>query len=211
MATKMKKLGSYKSFDILEADTMFLFLPKKPPQKVIITSHGGHALLSKTNKFTVPSDTVLQFYSDDTFSVIDPGFDNFFKKVAAPKEIITEGEQCFDYILTKYQGRHGNKSETYESIANLMEEAQQSIESALGRAERSVTQGGKNAALTSAKAHTVPAVLTVRNRWGKPTVRLSIAIESIKAAAPTVQVFDCLFCRSTLFGGSQKVKLVRGY
>lgn len=208
--TKMKNLGEQAGFRIMElGDLMYLLLPKEPTDRVIISAHGGHAVLSNTNRFKVPSDTVLRFYSDDTFSVLDPGFDNFYKKEAAPKEIVYEGDMCFDYLLSKYQGRHGNKEETYESIAKAINDAVGGKAFFKGQAAKASTPKAKQSYLEQSAASKVAAVVTIRNRWFKGDATLSMVVNAVKKAAPSIVIFDCLFCRSTLFGGSQDVKLVR--
>eukprot|EP01037_Dinobryon_pediforme_P012891 gene12892-12991_t len=197
----MKNLGEQKGFKIYELGDLFYFLlPTVETNRVIISSHGGHQLIGGTNKFVVPSDTILRFYSEDTYSVKDPSFNGFYDMEAAPKEVISEGEKCFDYILTKYQGRHntlkGNK-ETYDTIAGVVNQAVEDNLNAQRRRRKDWQAASK-----------VSAVLTVRNRFFKGTAHLSKAIEAVHVIAPHIQLFDCLFCRSTMFGGSQGVNLI---
>ena len=209
----MKELKKSENYTVhAVGDSIYVLVPKDPPQRVIITAHGGHKVLSKTNSFKVPTDTVLQFYSDDTFSVKDPGFSDFFTKLSVPKEVLSEGDTCFDYVLSKYQGRHGNKKETYQSIGTDIDDMYRAAKNHASNVSKYEKMGmtekaQQNKDLAAFKSK-VPAVMTVRNRWGKGDVTLSIAIDAVKHAAGSVQVFDCLFCRSTLFGGSQDVQLI---
>lgn len=207
--TKMKDLGTQQGLQVLElGDLLYLLLPTTPTDRVVISAHGGHAVLSKTNQFVVPSDVVLQFYSDDTKSVLDPGFNNFYRQEAAPKEIITEGEKSFDYLLSKYQGKHGNADETYESIAKVVNDTVAAKSNLQGFAARASSDKGRDGFLRSASREKVAAVVTVRNRWFKGEATLSLVVDAVKTAAPSIVIFDCLFCRSTLFGGSDAVPLI---
>lgn len=199
--TKMKKLTSRDGFDIYElGDIFYLFYPKEKTDRVIISAHGGHALVSGTNTFRVPTDTVLRFYSSDENSVLDPGFSSFYASEAAPKEVLSDGDKSFDYILSKYQGRHGNKSETYDSIATALSSAVNGRKNTLKLAEKN-KGAARDKLLNSAARYKVAAVLTVRNRWLKGEATLSKVIREVKATAPEIVIFDCLFCRSKMFGG----------
>ncbi len=205
--TKMKSLGEQSGLRIYQTDLLYLLLPKESTNRVIISAHGGHAVLSKTNQFEVPTDVVLRFYSDDTKSVIDPGFNDFYRGEAAPKEIITEGDMCFDYLLTKYQGRHGNKSETYESITTVINETVAAKQQLLGGAQKLEAGARKDKLLQGASREKVAAVVTVRNRWFKGEATLSMVVHAVKKHTPAITIFDCLFCRSTMFGGSDAVPI----
>lgn len=206
--TKMKLLTTRNGFKVHElGDLFYFFEPSIATDRVIISAHGGHKVVGGTNRFEVPEDVVLRFYSDDTFSVLDPGFNDFYTKEAAPKEIITEGDFCFDYILSKYQGSHGNESETYDSIGKIISSV---TNTRSGMSAKAATASGKqkDQMLNIANRAKVAAVLTVRNRWFKGDATLSKVVKAVKQHAPTIVIFDCLFCRSTMFGGSQGVTLV---
>jgi hypothetical protein len=208
--TKMKNLGVQQGFQIMElGDLLYLMMPTEPCNRVIISAHGGHAVLSNTNQFVVPSDVVLRFYSDDTKSVLDPGFNNFYRGEAAPKEIISEGERSFDYLLSKYQGSHGNKSETYDSIAKVISDTiALNARLKADAAKPTTSEKGRARLLNAAAREKVAAVVTIRNRWFKGDATLKLVVNAVKAAAPSIMIFDCLFCRSTMFGGSDAVPIV---
>ena len=212
--TDIKKLkGSENYLVYAVGESIYVMVPKDPPQRAIITAHGGHAVLTKTNSFRVHADTVLQFYSDDTYSVIDPGFTNFLDHVAMPREVLSEGDTCFNYILTKYQGRHNKKAETYATIGqdiDAMYNAAKTHRANVAKYNRlGLTAFAKDNVLMAAFKSKVPAVLTVRNRWFKGDVTLSLAIDALKHVASSIQVIDCFFCRSALFGGKQRVEMER--
>ena len=209
----MKNLQSSDNYTVSEiGECLYIYVPKDPPQRVIISSHGGHAMVGGTNSFTVGDDTVLQFYSDDRYSVNDPGFTNFFTSLGAPKEVLSTGDTCYDYILTKYQGTHNKMKETYESIGAAIDHMTNLAQDYAKVAAQQSSAGKSDIAAKyeakAAHASKVPAVLTVRNRKFRSNMTLSAAIEGVKMAAPSVQIFDCLFCRSGWKDLSQDVTLV---
>jgi hypothetical protein len=202
--SKMKKLGTFSTLTVYEVgDLFYVLVPEGNVDRLIITAHGGHALLSGTNKFTVPRGLTLKFYSDDTKSVIDPGFNQFYQYEAVPREVIDQGNSCYDYILTKYQGRHGSKDETYQSIARTIDGNVQGRRNYQLMAQRQPQNSSKY--LAKSMSYPTPAVLTVRNRWFKGDATLSMALDAALSVARGIAVVECLFCRSTLFGGSQAV------
>lgn len=209
--SKMKSMGEQSGFVVHGLEhKMYLFYPKDGTNHLIISAHGGHTLTT-TNKFNVPTDTILRFYSEDKNSVLDPGFNKFYEKEAVPKEIISEGESCFDYVLTKYQGSHNKMGETYDSIAKTMNAVFKQRNALLADAAKAGAKGNTKAQdkmLNMAAANKTPAVLTIRNRHFRSDVNLSFALEQVKKEYSGIQLIDCLFCRSTLFGGSDAVKLV---
>ena len=209
--TKMTKVTERGGLDIYElGDQLYYFKPKIGTNTCIITAHGGHTVLTKTNIFTVPSNTVLRFYSEDTYSVVDPGFSSFYHSVGAVKELVSEGESCFDYILTKYQGKGNNEmGETYDSIAQTINQNFNNYNFLDDRMKVADKSSSAYAKMHKSKySHKFSSVLTVRNRMFKSDMTLSTALAEVKKIDPEILVFDCLFCRSTMFGGKQHVNLV---
>jgi hypothetical protein len=206
----MKKMGEQEGFTVLSLEgRMYLFLPKAGTDRVIISAHGGR---SKTTKdFRVPSDAVLRFYSEDTNVVLDPGFDSFYAKEAAPKEIVYESETCFNYELSKYQGSHNTQGETYQSIAKTINRVAKTKDTLLTQAGKQTDAGKKSRLLTGAAREKLAAVLTIRNRVLRGDVNLAYAIDQVKAAAPQIVIFDCLFCRWLAGGGKDSVNLVNRF
>ena len=208
----MKKMKASENYTVYAVgDKIYMMIPKDPPSRVIITAHGGHTVVTKTNTFEVPEGLVLRFYSDDGASVLDPGFSRFFSRVSVPKEIISEREICFDYILSKYQGRHGNKNETYASLGNDIDDMYAMAKVHADGIETFADfwpERADDSRAIHAQAKNVPAILTVRNRWFKGDMTLSLALACIQSAAPSVRIVDCLFCRSRKFGGRQKVETI---
>lgn len=200
--TKMQKLGDQGALTVYSlAELMYLFMPKAGTNRVVISAHGGRT--RTTNAFTVPSDSVLRFYSEDTNSVLDPGLDNFYTFEVIPREIISESEPCYDYQLSKYQGRHGNRNETYASIAQTITRESESRQSFLANAAEAGSDKLKGTYLKEASKRKLAAVLTIRNRIARGDVNLSFAIEQVKSIAPEILIFDCLFCRYMHGGGAE--------
>jgi hypothetical protein len=210
--SQMKKMGEQSGFEILSLDhRLYLLLPKLPTNRVIISAHGGREL-TNANSFTVPSDTILRFYSEDMNTVLDPKITEFYRKEAAPKEILSDGERCFDYILTKYQGKDNNKmGETYESIANLINGELKHMQTSLDQAAAAGAKGNAKAKAKlqqMARNVKMAAVLTIRNRMFRANVSLSEVIGLVRTAVPQIQLFDCLFCRYAKGGKDDAVTLV---
>jgi len=97
---------------------LYLFTAKVPTDECLISAHGGG--LSGNVMFSVPSGVSVHFYVPHGFTLQDPGI-----ALAAarrqPTETVVGPGQCHDYELSKFQGRHGNNAETYESISTRVE------------------------------------------------------------------------------------------
>ena len=208
--SKMKKMGEQDGFVVHSIEhCMYLFMPKAGTNRVIISAHGGRS--KNTKDFHVPSDVVLRFYSEDTNTVLDPGFNKFYTQEAVPREIITEGEPCFNYDLSKYQGSHNKQGETYDSIAKQINQVAKSRKNLLndaGKAEAGGKKGLSDKLKSGASREKLAGVLTIRNRMLRGDVNLQFAIEQVKATAPEIVIFDCLFCRWLSGGKDDAVSLV---
>lgn len=208
--SKMKKMGEQEGFIVHAIEgCMYLLVPKEGANRVIISAHGGRS--KNTKDFRVPKDMVLRFYSEDTNTVLDPGFSNFYEKEAAPKEIVYEGEPCFNYSLSKYQGGHNKMGETYDSIAKTINSAAKQRKSLLtdaGHAESVGKTKQANIMKNMAAGHKLAAVLTIRNRVMRGDVSLAFALEQVKAVEPKIVIVDCLFCRWMSGGKDDAVPLV---
>lgn len=203
----MKKMGTQEGFTVYSLEgRMYLLLPKDGTDRVIISAHGGRS--KSTRDFRVPSDVVLRFYSEDTNTVLDPGFSKFYQSEAAPKEIACEGDTSFDYCLSKYQGGHNKMGETYQSIAKAINDSARTKKSLLTTASKTTDAKVKNKLLNGAAREKLAAVLTIRNRMLRGDVNLSSAIDQVKAVAPQIVIFDCLFCRWMSGGKDDAVPLV---
>lgn len=210
--TTMPALGQQAGFTTQAlGERLYLLKPNTPTDRAIISAHGGHKLLSNTNTFTVPTGLTLNFYADDTFSMLDPGFKRFYERNPVPRETIQGGALCFDYILSKYQGGHNKMGETYGSIARVINTAGDRLEqfdkdiflSRISMDTRSEALLGQYRARVR-----VAAVVTVRNRHFMSAMTLQALLTRVRAAEPQITTFDCSFCRSTAFGGNQPVAFV---
>ncbi|MFT5692335.1 MAG: hypothetical protein ACI92E_001667 [Oceanicoccus sp.] len=222
----MKNMGEQSGFTVYSLDhRMYLLMPRGGASQVVISAHGGRQ--RNTSTFKVPSDTILRFYSDDLKITNDPGFKNFYQGEAAPKEVVSEGDNCYDYTLTKYQGSHNKQGETYGSIAKVVNETLQAHGELMSAAAQiydnfgsSIGSSSKSdydrfrkrysSALQGAANNKMIAALTIRNRTFHSHMSLNTAIELVKSVAPEIVLFDCLFCRCLASGTeSDDVMVVR--
>ncbi|MBL9006388.1 MAG: hypothetical protein JNJ46_19185 [Myxococcales bacterium] len=91
-------------------DTLYAFTQKAEPEhdiSCILSSHGLKRLV-KGKKFKIPAGVSLYFYGPDNFFLIDPGFEQMLLGDCMPIEVLTAGESCPNYDLTKYQGYHSS-------------------------------------------------------------------------------------------------------
>lgn len=208
--SKMKKMGEQSGYEVRSLDhRMYLLLPKEKTDRVIISAHGGRSL-TNANSFEVPDKTTLRFYSADKNTVLDPGFSNFYTKDATPKETLTAGDTCFDYMLSKYQGSHNRAGETYDSISNVVNSELAFLKNSLSDAERAKEKGNTTAEAKlrrNAGKVKMAAVLTIRNRYFRADVSLQQAVALVRAEAPQIEIFDCLFCRWARGGTDEAVPL----
>ncbi len=210
----MTKLADHSGFSVFNLqDRLYLFKPHDDSRICIISAHGGRET-NNASTFRVPEDTILRFYSEDTFSVLDPGFSNFYTKEAVPREVLSEGDECYDYCLSKYQGRHNSSqnNETYSSIAQTISNAFHSRELASGQLKQAIEKNAPDKVKRSlgnlVARHKTPSVVTIRNRVFKADLTLSQVIDMVKLTSPEITLFDCSFCRSVSRGGSQAVAMV---
>lgn len=202
----IRKLATHAGLTIFNLnDRIYLFKPHSESNTCIISAHGGRQA-KNGGTFRVPSDTILRFYAEDTFCVLDPGFSDFYKKEAVPREILSEGDLCHDYCLTKYQGRHNSADESYSLIAGTISKAFESRELATTQLQAA---SAKNAPAKIRKIlgevvarNRTPAVVTIRNRMLKADMTLSEVISLVRATSPEIMLFDCSFCRHA--GGKAK-------
>lgn len=164
---------------------------------LIISAHGGYSNLfgplgSKSTK--VPDWTQLHFYAGHGNSIIDPGIYDLMKGNHQTKETSGPGSRVTNYTLSKYQGRHGNADETYDSLKN-------NVRRNIDRLDYIDEQAALGTALDrnfGFRFH----VLTVRNRRFKSDPRLSDALAALDRAGRRYENIHCSFCRSPIYGSS---------
>ena len=179
-------------------DNFYLFKALSSTPECLISAHGGH---ERERHFQVPPGITLHFYALHGFTLMDPGTAVLNAKLT-PKETITGPGKCHDYSLSKYQGRHNTNNESYGSIATQIQ--------ATGAARSEAQSKYIKAAAANAPAfklgmlresvvsrHEVN-VVTVRNRFGAGDMLLSELITAVHGAFPSLTVFHCSFCRSSM-------------
>lgn len=162
--------------------------PGNNSQNLIITSHGE---FKNGDMFNSPCE--LLFYSDH--GLIAPGttFASASATIAgdnsAVKQRVQLGAQSYNYLLTKFQGRHkdltqGTK-ETYGGLQNAQD----------------ITNNYNQNPIVSANnnpkypAHDDYDIITLRNRWSGQGVDLHSAIILARRYKPYFRV-HCSFCRA---------------
>jgi len=185
---------------------LYLFKSRTNSADCIISAHGGYMFENKA--FTVPKGVTLRFYSPHSSSLLDPGLGTFQRSAsqAIPVETFTGGQICCNYLLSKYQGRHGNEDETYESIAkgvNDVDMGRQSVFGVLMNKSKvgSVDRDAQEKLLLSLGRNIGGSVLTIRNRFDVVFgVKLSDALAAARKEMPTLREFYCIFCRANMLG-----------
>ncbi len=194
--TGAKALGRY----------LYLFKSRSNSVDCIVSAHGGY--IFENSGFTVPQGVTLRFYSPHSSSLIDPGLGSFQRAAAQaiPVQTVKGGEICCNYLLSKYQGRHGNEDETYESIAkgvNEIDMGRQGLFGALMKAgdTKNPRADNQEKLLLALGRNIGGSVLTVRNRFDVVFgIKLSDAIAAARKEMPTLREFYCIFCRANMLG-----------
>lgn len=171
----------------------------------VISAHGGYVF--GCEDFRVPDGISLVFYNTEGSSLDDPSIGSFLQFLgrAVPVETRRAGQACRNYLLAKYQGKHGGADgrtevESYEGVRgqiDAMDRQYTTKSRALWRALSLPAAGVDTGHLDEALAKTKSAcVLTVRNRadmfMGVP---LEHAVQQARRAMPSLTTFHCLFCR----------------
>jgi hypothetical protein len=154
-------------------------------RRLVISAHGGiRKTLSPT--FRVLTETLV-FYSDHGVATDDFGLANFATggKAGQKKQTINPGQVCYDYELSKYQGKHNKAGETYDSIDKNQKYAKEMV--------------GFSKGMKSQYTFEEYDVLTIRNRHlNGPGVTLKKALDTIRMYN-NYQEIHCYFCRSFYF------------
>jgi len=162
---------------------------------VVITAHGGY--YPTTAHFDVPalpSFEGLFFYVPHGTVQTDFGIGGFAgveRKVVDP--IAAPGTDCWDYLLSKYQGRHSNNAETYDSIERDMNATTEAVR----KHAKGLSNLKTRAVYEKKSAPRIFDVVTIRNRVlsGDQNLR------SVLTRVMQVNVYrriHCYFCRSPI-------------
>ena len=154
---------------------------------LVISAHGG---IKKNNSPTFFTKWgTLHFYSVHGKVTDDLGIRNFCSggKEDQRTESLGPNSRCYNYDLSKYQGRHNKAGETYESI-----EKDQDYTDIFNQM---LLEAGDKAPAGSKMMMNFD-VLTIRNRWNTGgNVVLSAALEAVGKLHQYTDV-HCYFCRS---------------
>lgn len=192
-------LGSY----------FYLFKSTTNSSDCLISAHGGYIRENRT--FKVPAGIKIVFYGEHGAALLDPGISNIAKKLssARPVEIVKGGDECRNYLLSKYQGAHAGESgtdvvETYEQVARTVDTRDYQRTAKFQNTIKADPES-QGAVLRELMADWGGSILTVRNRWnvflGMP---LSDAVKAATKEMPSLKTFHCIFCRSYMMGDDPK-------
>ena len=181
---------------------LYFFRSASSSNDVLISAHGGY--YKGTKSFTVPGkrqDVQIIFYARHGAALQDPGME-LIKYRYQQKEIYFSEGLCMNYALSKFQGRHagqpGQPAETYQSIADHIDDE-----------EKRATDWFNKAVASKAKGESIkPAtgqigmiremnVVTVRNRWrlgefGLRDIYLSEVVKLVRHAYPSANAVPLL-------------------
>jgi hypothetical protein len=160
---------------------------------LVISAHGGYDP-KKLPTFAVPSTVGFQglfFYVDHGTLQTDFGIGGFAGEERKAVEELGPGDSCFNYELSKYQGKHNSAGETYDSIMRDIDaaiEAQKKYNTGMAKAPRVY------AAKTRPR---VFDVVTIRNRWNSSGMMLKDLLTLALAHHKYPRV-HCYFCRGAM-------------
>lgn len=183
----------------------YLFKSSTNSSDCLISAHGGY--VRENRMFKVPAGVKIVFYGQHGAALLDPGIHEIAKKLAKarPVESFSAGQQCPNYLLSKYQGAHAGASgtevvETYEQVARAVQTRDFQRTSKFGSLI-SADPASQQQVLAELMADWGGSILTVRNRWnvflGMP---LEEAVKAAKKEMPSLSTFHCIFCRSYMLG-----------
>lgn len=180
-------------------NNMYLFLGSGNAgvfaDSLVISAHGG---IRKTRSPTFRIQYgQLQFYSEHGEPATDFGIEDFKRgdgRTANRKtKPLNIGEECWNYDLSKYQGKKHNKAgEDYDSI----EAAQASTNTIVNQREEARKQGKKIPGIYESYKNF--DVLTIRNKYLEPGVNLQQALHEV-GKIHKYNLIHCYFCRSFYF------------
>lgn len=172
---------------------------------LMISAHG----MTAGQPFVVPGWTRLHFYAPrNRFLIMDM---SKFSLSAIVEEEINGGAHCPNYLLSKYQGRHGDPNETYATLGALVDTVRNAIANAPPPLQIPA-HFGPNLRAQRLQEHRATYenllpfdVLTVRNRsvFAGGSLR-GIPLSEILAEVGGVHQYSyifCSFCRGSILQG----------
>lgn len=182
---------------------LYLFSTTQSASECLISAHGGYDKENVT--FKVPAGVTIHFYAPHKHVLQDPGVKMMAQDLSSfAVETCKPGQDCVNYTLTKYQGRHNTAGETYDSIESTIRDFERRFletqdkmakmgdvdKLTKGQLARYQMLGGSLANLKALN------VATIRNRWYHAGVTLKYVVAEVTKAAKGISVFHCSFCRS---------------
>jgi hypothetical protein len=192
---------------------IYLFKSSTNLVDCIITAHGGYVFDNRS--FRVPEGVTLNFFAEHGNTLTDPGMGELMSGLAnaVPSETVGGGKNCHNYLLSKYQGRHGSEDETYESIMKNVTDADNSrlqIQSEVGKAALRGNDKAVKKLLDILGKRKGASVVTIRNRWDVLAgIPLADVVKDVRKAMPSISTFWCSFCRSDMFVAEQPTNRVQ--
>ena len=190
MAVERIEIGSY----------AYLFKSSTDRVNCVISAHGGY--IFENRSFTVPNGVSLKFFAYHGNASMDEGLSTVLDRLAEvqPVETLGENQVSKNYLLTKFQGRHGEENETYESIMGDVGRIDATRQKLLDNIEKT-KQGGNavflNQALLSLAKNSGASVITIRKRFNVLTgIPLADVIRGVRRVQPDISNFYCSFCRA---------------
>ncbi len=170
---------------------------------LLISAHG----VASGHPFTVPAWTRLHYYAPrDRFLIMDM---DKFNLSAVVEEEIDGGNYSPNYLLSKYQGSHGDADETYDTLGAQVDHVRNAI--ALGATPAPVLPAhiGPNLRERERRKHMATYenllpfdILTIRNRSVfKGGSLIGIPLSEALAAVGNVHQYSyifCSFCRGSI-------------
>ena len=168
---------------------------------LMITAHGA----AMPGNFRVPKWAALHFYGRHGAAIEDPGFRDILDGKYQVIETANPDDVCHNYLLSKYQGRHGNVRETYEALQHAVQmnsEFLDGIHEMVARRDDRINRV-VNRSMGSRGFGYHFDFLTIRNRWHhKLGVQLSTVLSQLDRAGYRYENIHCSFCRWKPYGGT---------
>lgn len=181
----------------------------------VISAHGRQCII---NPGTVLQNVQFIFYSPHGYALNDPGLAEVLTGGVRPSGPPVAAAQCQDYVLSKWQGRHGaGDAETYGTIGAMEQtfvdnasRASNNLLNALNRVLNPPVPGAprqgpnllnnmivRNQALVDRWAWRMD-IISIRNRLAKKNPMLSEVVADLHAAGYGYTRIHCCFCRCSI-------------
>lgn len=170
---------------------------------LLITAHG----IAAPGTFKVPSRTQLNFYAPSKQFLVMP--QSMFELGTQVKEQLNPGSDCSNYVLSKYQGRHGDIKETYNSLKNKINDTNRQI-NGFDQSIRDIRNSPNNIYDKQTKEKLVRQTidqsknlfkldfLTIRNRNYFNPVSFKGVLDELNRSGYNYNHIFCSFCRGRI-------------